>query len=65
MSEPTISQRILTARLAARLTQQELADAVGVHVTQISKWEKGTTPKVESLRAIAAALGCKCLVCGN
>jgi transcriptional regulator with XRE-family HTH domain len=46
-------------RKARRLTQQQLADAVGVDFTYISKVENGRAdpPSEETIRKIAAVLG--------
>ena len=51
---------IARARLAAGLTQAQLAEKVGVLPNQIGNWERGfRVPKLDALRRIAAALGCK------
>lgn len=48
-------------RKAAKLTQTELASAVGVNQSSVCQWENGsTTPKTEMLPLIAKA--CKCTV---
>lgn len=40
------------------LTQRDLAEAVGVHVTAVSHWEQGLSrPSVLRLAAVAKALG--------
>lgn len=45
------------ARKAARLTQLELGDAIGVSDSQVSKWEHGaSTPSPESLQDLVRAL---------
>jgi transcriptional regulator with XRE-family HTH domain len=55
---PALGQRLMELRLAAKLTQAELADAVGVAVSNIAFWEtKGTPPRGEVLPALAKALG--------
>ncbi len=56
MSKQTISNRILQARTEAELTQQEAADAIGVAVTQWCRWERGSTPRADTLAKIADAL---------
>ena len=49
---------IKAVRLKRGMSQQELADAIGVTKSTISKYEKGQRePKYNVLRAIAAALG--------
>jgi transcriptional regulator with XRE-family HTH domain len=58
----TIGERIKSAREAAGITQQQLADAVqaGGGQRQVSNWEVGLrTPRRETLEKIAAALGVK------
>jgi transcriptional regulator with XRE-family HTH domain len=51
------AHRLTTARKERGLTQQTLADRVGVHVTQIRRYEAGTnTPNLDVLRNIAVAL---------
>lgn len=50
---------IARARKAARLTQQELADKLGVIQQQVAKWEaSGANPQTKTLKRIAEALGC-------
>ncbi len=58
----TIGSRIKSAREAAGLTQQQLADAVhaGGGQRQVSNWEVDLrTPRREKLVEIAEALGVK------
>ena len=51
---------IAQARMAAGLTQAQLADAVGVKPQQIGRWERGgRNPKLDALERIAAACGCR------
>lgn len=50
---------IKKARLAAGLTQNELANILGIPFQSVSQWERGTRiPKVETLDKIASALKC-------
>jgi transcriptional regulator with XRE-family HTH domain len=50
-------QRLVALRKAKGLTQQALADAVGVHVTQLRRYEAGTSqPTLPVLRKLAVAL---------
>lgn len=50
---------ITAARLAAGLTQSQLAERVGVAPQQIGAWERGERkPKFDALMRIAQALGC-------
>lgn len=47
-------------RTAAKLTQRELAEKLGVAEIAVSKWEQGTRePKIAALDDIAKALKCK------
>lgn len=49
--------RIKDARLAAGLTQEALAAAVGVTQSAVMQWETGRThPRVTMLRALAEVL---------
>ena len=50
---------IATARLAAGLTQAQLAEAVGCSEHAINRWENGQfAPKGQNLLKLAAALKC-------
>ncbi len=54
----TIGEKIKKARTAAEMSQQELADILGIKCAGISQWETDKrTPKISSLRRIADALG--------
>jgi transcriptional regulator with XRE-family HTH domain len=49
--------RLIQLRKAQGLTQQALADAVGVHVNQIRRYEGGETqPQLDALIGLARAL---------
>lgn len=53
-----IGIRIRDARLKKKLTQQELADKIGVHVVTISQWENGVRkPNDEQKDLICKYLG--------
>lgn len=55
---PTASP-ITAARLAAGLTQSQLAALVGVAPQQIGAWERGErNPKTAALLSLASALKC-------
>ena len=54
----TTGQQIKAARIRAGMTQQELADKLGISFVGISQWENGKrNPKKETLDRIAKALG--------
>lgn len=54
----SFSERLATLRKARGLTQQALADAVHVHITQINRYEGGDSqPTLEVIRNLAIALG--------
>lgn len=51
------AHRLTTARKWKGLTQQALADATGIHVTQMRRYEAGTSqPTLDVLRNLARAL---------
>ena len=51
------AQRLLAVRKGHDLSQQALADRVGLHVTLIRRYEAGKTqPSLDALRRIALAL---------
>lgn len=53
----SFGDRLTTARKERDLTQQELADLAGAHVTQIRRYEAGTSaPTLDVLRNLALAL---------
>ena len=53
-----IAENILGTRTAKGLTQEQLAEAVGVSRQTIAKWESGeTSPDLEHAGALADALG--------
>ncbi|MCU4576104.1 XRE family transcriptional regulator [Acinetobacter courvalinii] len=55
----TLGSRLKDLRKERKLTQQQLADKVGVSKTSIIYWEKDeNTPKHDSLTALAQTLGC-------
>jgi transcriptional regulator with XRE-family HTH domain len=50
-------ERLSSLRKERGLTQQALADKVGVHVTQLRRYENGSTqPTLEVIRKLAIAL---------
>ncbi len=53
-----LAREILAARLAAKLSQAALAQAIGTSQSRVSKWERGEeTPRLDALRRIAKATG--------
>lgn len=53
----SIQQRLIALRRERDLTQQQMADAIGVHVNQIRRYEAGATqPALEALKKIAIAM---------
>ncbi len=49
-----LAERIYTLRKQHALSQEQLAEALGVSRQTVSKWENGTaTPELEKLRALA------------
>lgn len=48
-----------SARESAKLTQQEVADALGIQRTTVAMWETGKSmPQASKLPQIAKILGC-------
>ena len=57
----TINERILALRRAAGLSQEALAEQVGVSRQAIGKWESGASlPGLDNLQELARALGVSC-----
>ena len=55
----SIAANIQATRQAAGLTQEQLAEAVGVSRQTVVKWESGeTSPDLEHAAALANTLGC-------
>lgn len=53
----SIQDRLIALRRKRDLTQQEMADSIGVHVNQIRRYEAGATqPSLEVLKKIAVAM---------
>lgn len=53
----SISQRLITLRREHNLTQQEMADRVGLHVNQIRRYEsEQAQPSLDALKKIAVGL---------
>ncbi len=57
MTDTNFAARLSAARKSQGLTQQQLADRSGAHVTQIRRYEAGSSqPTLDVLRALALAL---------
>ena len=57
----TINERILALRRAAGLSQEALAEQVGVSRQAIGKWESGASlPGLDNLQELARALDVSC-----
>ena len=53
----SFSNRLSSIRKNRKQTQQKMADTIGIHVSQIKRYESGETqPSLEVLRKIAIAL---------
>lgn len=53
----SIAKRLSEIRRNKGLTQQALADAIGLHVTQVKRYEAGTSqPSLEAIKKIAKTL---------
>jgi transcriptional regulator with XRE-family HTH domain len=50
------AQRLKQTRLEKGLSQTELGEKVGVHYTQIGRYEKGSVPASDVLAKLAASL---------
>lgn len=54
----TIGDQIKAARKSQNITQQELADRIGISRAQLGQWEtKSRNPRMKNLSKIASALG--------
>ncbi|HEY3491639.1 MAG TPA: helix-turn-helix transcriptional regulator, partial [Solirubrobacterales bacterium] len=58
---PTIGETIRTLRHRAGLSQEDLAEASGIHTTEISRLENGRrNPKWETMKRLAIGLKVPC-----
>lgn len=54
----SFGSRLRSARLAAALTQEAVARAVGCNLRQVQRWEDGSSePRGSQIAALALALG--------
>lgn len=53
-----MGEKLKAARIAAGLSQVELAERVGCTQKDISRWEAGREPMALTLKRLAQALGC-------
>lgn len=61
MNAEWFAGRLRELRVAAGLTQQELAERIGVRLGAISRWEAGRRePSWSNILALCAALGVSC-----
>lgn len=59
-SQKQIGENIKKAREKAKKTQEELADAAGIHASYLSRIERGVVnPSIEVLESIAKSLRIK------
>ncbi len=53
----SLAQRLVSLRKQKGLTQQALADALGLHITQVKRYEAGSSqPSLEALKKMAQTL---------
>lgn len=53
----SLAKRLASLRKEKGLTQQAFADALGLHITQVKRYEAGTSqPSVEALKKISQTL---------
>ena len=53
-----MGEKLKAARLAAGMTQAQLAKRMGCYQKDISRWENGRPMTAETLKKLATALGC-------
>lgn len=54
-----MGEKLKAARLAAGLTQGQLAEKVGCQQRDVSRWENGSRePLASTLKKLAQAIGC-------
>ena len=61
MNELNFSDNIVKLRHKKKITQEQLADFIGVTKASVSKWENGTSdPSTSNLLALAKLYGIPC-----
>lgn len=53
-----MGEKLKAARMAAGLTQAQLAEKIGCSQHHICRWEAGQEPRALTLKNLAQALGC-------
>ena len=53
----TFGEKIKKLRKEKHLTQEQLADKVGVHSNSVSQWENGVIPRMNKILEISNVLG--------
>ena len=53
----TFGEKIKKLRKEKNLTQEQLADKVGVHSNSVSQWENGVIPRMNKILEISNVLG--------
>ena len=57
MNLATFAANVRTARVAAEMTQEQVAEASGIHVTEVSRIERGLRdPRISTMMRLADAL---------
>ena len=60
MKKIIISEKLKTYRVENKVTQQQIADLIGVTSQSISKWEREESyPDIAVLPLLAQTIGCK------
>ena len=60
MKKIIISEKLKTYRIENKVTQQQIADLIGVTSQSISKWEREESyPDIAVLPLLAQTIGCK------
>lgn len=57
MKTQRVGERLKAARERAGLSQTQVGERIGAHLTTVSRWERGAPIKTEALRKLAALYG--------